>query len=84
MSALACSCWSGVPLFLLAGSTFLTSPLLQAQAQEPESDGSWEDVSDEERQAERVARRRKGPLPPTGPVLEEIADAQPEAASASR
>ena len=58
--------------------------MLLAQAQEPESDGSWEDVSDEERQAERVARRRKGPLPPTGPVLEEIADAQPEAASAGR
>ena len=72
-----------MPLLLLPGSMFLTSPLTQVQAQEPESDGSWEDVSDEERQAERVARRRKGPLPPSGTVLEEIADAQPEAAGAS-
>ena len=46
--------------------------------QEAESDGSWEDVSDEEREAERRSRRSKGALPPTGPVLEEIA--QQEAA----
>ena len=84
MSASGHLCWVELPPLLSAGSRPLTSLLTQVQAQEPESDGSWEDVSDEERQAERVARRRKGPLPPTGPVLEEIADAQPEAASASR
>ena len=39
--------------------------------QDAESDGSWEDVSDEEREAERRSRRRRS-LPPNGPVLEEI------------
>ena len=42
--------------------------------QGPESDGSWEDVSDEEREAERSARRRKGLLPANGPVLDEVAN----------
>lgn len=42
--------------------------------QGPESDGSWEDVSDEEREAERSARRRKGLLPPNGPVLDKVAN----------
>ena len=37
-----------------------------------ESDGSWEDLSDEERQAEEATRRAKGTLPLDGPVLEEI------------
>lgn len=37
-----------------------------------ESDGSWEDVSDEEREVEEAARRAKGKLPMEGPVLEEI------------
>ncbi len=37
-----------------------------------ESDGSWEDLSDEEREAEEDARRAKGKLPLEGPVLEEI------------
>ncbi len=41
--------------------------------QRTESDGSWEDISDEEREAERRSRRSKGLLPPDGPVLEEIA-----------
>lgn len=50
-----------------------------------ESDGSWEDVSDEERAAERRSRRRKGSLPPDGPVLEEIAQQElaQEASSSS-
>jgi len=39
--------------------------------QDAESDGSWEDVSDEEHEAERRSRRRRS-LPPNGPVLEEI------------
>ena len=37
-----------------------------------ESDGSWEDLSDEEREAEAARRRAKGKLPLEGPVLEEI------------
>lgn len=45
-----------------------------ATAEGPESDGSWEDVSDEEREAERSARRRKGLLPPNGPVLDKVAN----------
>ena len=37
-----------------------------------ESDGSWEDLSDEEREAEAARRRAKGKMPLEGPVLEEI------------
>ena len=47
--------------------------MVLCDVQEAESDGSWEDVSDEELEAERRQRRRKGSLPPNGPVLEEIA-----------
>ncbi|EIE24938.1 Zn-dependent exopeptidase [Coccomyxa subellipsoidea C-169] len=43
-----------------------------AMADAEESDGSWEDLSDEEREAEEAARRAKGKLPLEGPVLEEI------------
>lgn len=37
-----------------------------------ETDGSWEDISDEEREAETAALKAKGKMPMEGPVLEEI------------
>ncbi len=37
-----------------------------------ETDGSWVDVSDEEREAEAAQRRAKGKMLMEGPVLEEI------------
>ena len=37
-----------------------------------EDDGSWEDVSDEEREALQAFIRAKGKAPMEGPVLEEI------------
>lgn len=37
-----------------------------------EDDGSWTDVSDEEREAMQAVVRAKGKAPMEGPVLEEI------------
>ena len=37
-----------------------------------DSDGSWEDVSEEEKEAEEAVIKLKGKMPMEGPVLEEI------------